>query len=183
MDTRHVTFGKPKLGGAIFSAPLGTALPTDAVGALDKAFKELGYASEDGLSNSNSPDADTIKAWGGQDVLTVSKGKPDEFTFTLIEALNVDTLKEVYGRSNVTGDLTTGITIKSNAKPSEPHSLVVDFVLNQVVKRVVIPNAVVKEIGDVEYKDDEAVGYETTISALPDGQGNTHYEYIKAVKE
>ena len=36
----------------------------------------------------------------------------------------------------------------------------------------------VKEIGTITYKDDEAIGYETTIAALPDSSENTHYEYV-----
>ena len=53
------------------------------------------------------------------------------------------------------------------------------MLLSNAVKRVVIPNGVVTEVGDVVYKDDEPLGYETTIQALPDSNGNTHYEYIK----
>ena len=34
------------------------------------------------------------------------------------------------------------------------------------------------DLGDITYKDDEAIGYETTISALSDSAGNSHYEYI-----
>ena len=40
-DTKNVTTGKPKKGGAIFRAPLGTTLPVDAKSALDPAFKRL----------------------------------------------------------------------------------------------------------------------------------------------
>ena len=30
MDAKNVTAAKPKVGGAVWRAPLGTALPTDA---------------------------------------------------------------------------------------------------------------------------------------------------------
>ena len=91
----NVTTGKPKKGGAIFRAPLGSTLPTDATTALDKAFVCLGYCGEDGLTNSNTPESDSIKAWGGETVLTYQSAKEDSFTFVLIEALNPDVLKAV----------------------------------------------------------------------------------------
>lgn len=180
MDERNVTFGKPKVGGAIFSAPIGTTLPTDATTALDAAFKSLGYVSEDGVTNSNTPEMENIKAWGGNTVLTTQTAKEDTFTYKLIEATNPDVLKEVYGPDNVTGTIDTGITIKANAKELPPHALVVDMVLKGgILKRVVIPSATVTEIGEIVYSDSEAVGYETTVTGVPDAGGNTHYEYIK----
>lgn len=178
-NSAHVTVGKPKVGGAIFWAPLGTELPTDATTALNTAFANLGYISEDGVVNSNSPESDDIKAWGGSTVLTTQTGKTDTFQFTLIEALSLAPLQLVYGAANVTGELSTGITIKANDTQQDSGCLVIDMIMRGgVLKRIVLPSAAVSEVGDISYTDSDAVGYQTTLTASPDTNGNTHYEYI-----
>lgn len=176
----NVSVGKPNVAGAVFRAPLGTTLPTDSETTLDNAFVQLGFVSEDGVTNTNSPEADTIKEWGGKIVLTVQTEKADTFQLTLIESLNADVLKAVYGSANVTGALATGISVAANADEAEEASWVIDMILrNGVAKRIVIPDAQISEIGDIVYKSDEAIGYEITINAMPDSAGNNHYEYIK----
>ncbi len=181
MISSNVTAAKPKVGGAIYIAPVGTTLPTDATTALGEAFKELGYASEDGLTNAHSPESDAIKAWGGDTVLTLMTSRDDTFSLTLIEATNLEVLKLVYGDTNVSGTLETGIAISANAKDLEAHAFVVDMVLKDgAAKRIVIPQATVTEIGEISYKDSDAVGYDTTLRCEADSNGNTHYEYIKA---
>lgn len=175
----HVTAGKPKVGGAIYRAPLGSTLPTDATSALDAAFVNIGYISEDGLVNSNTPTSENIKAWGGDIVLTTLTEKPDTFKFTLLEAMSDEALKAVYGDANVTGDLTTGLTVHANSTQQPDCAWVIDMVFkNNTIKRIVIPDAGVSSVGDITYADGSAVGYETTISAMPDGNGDTHFEYI-----
>lgn len=177
-NTQKVTHGKPKVGGAVSVAPTGTELPKDATSELESEFKALGYISEDGLVNENTPESESIKAWGGDIVLVTQTEKIDTFTFELIEATNIDVLKFIYGADNVTGDLETGIEVKANAKELDPVSIVVDMVLQNALKRIVIPTSKITELGEIEYKDDEAVGYEATSQALPDEDENTHYEYI-----
>lgn len=175
----NVTAGTPKVGGAISVAPANTAAPTDAKTGLASTYASLGYVDENGVTNSNTPNVTAIKAWGGDTVYQANEGKTDTFQFTLIEILSVDVLKLVYGDKNVTGTLADGITVKANNELQAEHVLVVDMVLRGgVLKRVVIPKGVVTSVGDVVYRDSQVVGYQTTITAYPDSEGNTHYEYI-----
>lgn len=177
-NSGNVTAGKPATTGAIFCAPVGTTLPTDAKTALNSAFKCLGYASEDGLTNDNGPESDNVKAWGGDTVLALQTSKEDTFGFKLIEAMNVDVLKVIYGSDNVEGTLETGITVKANADAAEEYAWVFEMILKGgILHRIVVPKASVTELGTINYVDSDAVGYEVTITAVPDAAGNTHYEY------
>lgn len=178
-DTTMVTAGKPKIGGAIYVAPFGTALPTNPSDVLDAAFKSLGYVSEDGVENENAPDTETVKAWGGDTVLVIQKSKDDTFKFTLIQAMDTEVLKFVYGDDNVSGDLDTGITVKANSTEMPTRSIVIDMIMkNNVLKRVVIPSAKVTDLDAITYTDEDPVGYGTTVTCAADEDGNTHYEYI-----
>ena len=177
----NVTAGKPAIAGAIHVAPKGTTLPTNTTTALDAAFEALGYVSDAGLTNSTELETTDVKAWGGDNVLNIQTSKADKFTFTLLEVLNESVLAFVNGSTNVTGDLSTGLTVKVNNKDIEEVSIVIDMLLrNNTAKRIVIPDCKITEIGDVVYSDSEAVGYETTVTCIPDASGNTHYEYLKA---
>jgi hypothetical protein len=179
-NANNVTAGKPRVAGSVYRGATSASLPTDATSTIASAFKALGYISEDGVKNNNSPETENIKAWGGDVVLNTLTGKEDTFTFKLIEAMNTDALAAVYGSDNVSGTLSNGITVKANASSSEAAAYVIDMVLkNNVLKRIVIPNATVSEVAEIAYTDNEAVGYEVTITAVPDASGYTHYEYIK----
>lgn len=185
-----VTAGKPKKGGSAFRAPLyvydnekkvevPVKIPTSATEKLDAVYESLGYFSEDGLSNSNSPTTEKLKAWGGDTVLNYQTEKPDTFKFTMIEALNVAVLKSIYGDENVSGTLETGIHVKANSAEQRDYVWVFDMILRgNVAKRIVVPCASVTAVEEIVYADNKAVGYTTTISATPDAGGDTHHEYM-----
>lgn len=183
-NTANVTTGKPKVAGAVYVAPSGTAAPTDATTALASAYKELGYASEDGLKNNHSSNVEKYRAWGGDVVMILNNEHEDQFSLTLIEAVRDDVLKLIHGDSNVSGALSTGMSVEVNSDDAVEHVWVFEIVYrNNTIKRIVIPKGVISEVGEISYTDSDAVGYPITIDALPDSSGNTHYEYIKGPAE
>lgn len=177
----NVSTGKPKVAGAVYRAPRGTTLPTDASTALASAFLDMGYISEDGVVNANSPTAEKIKDWGGRVVLVVSSERPDTFKIKFIEATNSNVLETVYGADNVTVDAANRkITVAANADALSEYAYVIDMALRDGgMKRIVIPDGMLSNVADIVYKSNEAIGYETTLDALPDGSGNNHYEYFQ----
>ncbi len=175
----NVTAGKPMVGGAVHWAPTGTAIPTDASAALAEAFVDMGYISEDGVTNSDERESEEIKDWGGNTVLTLQTGKTDTFGMTFIEALNVDVLKRIYGSDNVSGTLATGITVRANADELETGVWVIDMIMTEgAKKRIVIPAGKITETEEITYASGEAVGYGVTITAFPGSDGDSHKEYI-----
>lgn len=180
-DADNVSFGKPKSTGAVFIAPAGTTLPTDATSALSAAFKGLGYVSEDGLVNSVETDTENVKAWGGDLVLVGQTSFTETFTVSLIET-NEDALTAYYGDDNVTvtGDK---ITITQNSQELPQVVVVFELVLTGGrVKRIVVPKArIADRSGEITYVDGSPIAYPALFQAFPDSNGNTHTEYIALV--
>lgn len=177
--TSNVTTGKRGIDGGIYAAPLGSTIPTDATTSLAAAFKNLGYISEDGVTNSISRTSEDIKEWGGDVVETVGTEQTDTFKAKFIEALNTELLKVIFGSSNVTATTTTAISVK-NVDPTAMIFVIDIAQKGGKLKRIVIPNGKVTEIGDIVYKANEPVAYDLTIKAALDTSGYTHYEYVSA---
>lgn len=180
-NASNVSAAKPNIAGAIYYAPVNTELPTTADGAIT-GFTCLGYISEDGITNSNTRESDSFKAWGGDTVLTSQTSYSDTFNFKLLEVLNKDVLKTVFGADNVTGtDLASGLTVKANSKELSTFSWVIDMIMrDDTLNRIVIPNGKISEVGDITYSSSDLTAYDVTVTAFPDTNANTHYEYKKA---
>ena len=180
-NAQNVTVGKPAVAGAVFNAPAGTALPTSTAASLNSAFVDLGYVSEDGVTNSFSLSTDQIKAWGGEVVAVPQSEKVETVKLKLIEAMNTDVLKVFFGASNVSGSLSEGVAVNvDNAELGETAWVIDTILRGGTAQRLVIPRGKISEMGDVVYKDNELIGYEVTLTCLPDSSGKSQYIYIKA---
>ena len=176
----NVTAGKPKTSGAVFSAPIGTTIPTDAVTALDSAYKDLGFVSSDGVTRGISKSTTTIKEWGNGTVLITEDEKTVTVKLKLIEYLNPNVQGFVHGEDNVTGTVATGMHVAINDAEAKEHTIVIDQIMKGgVPQRMVINRGVITEIGDTTYIGNNAVAYDLTITAMtPNGGGNKIDEYI-----
>lgn len=178
-NASNVSAGKPKITGAIFAAPKGTPLPTDATSELNEAFKGLGYVSDAGVVNGTAMATTKIKAWGGETVLVIQTSRDDTYKFTLIEVKNKNVLEFVYGKDNVSGDLASGLRVDANSKETPEVALIIDKVLSDnVAMRTVIPSAKISAVEDIVYSDTAVIGFGTTVDCIPDADGNTHTDYM-----
>lgn len=177
----EVSVGKPSAAGGIYAGDPNDTIPTDATTALPASFSNLGYVSDEGLVNSVEASTEDVTAWGGDTVMTVRTTRSETFSWTFIQT-NADVLSEVYGPDNVTEDAGGDLTVLHNNKELPRRVYVFEILMTgNRVKRIVVPNAQITEVGDVTYVDGEAIGYEVTLSAYPDEDGNTAYEYIAEI--
>lgn len=176
-----MTTGPGKVNGYVFAAPVGTPLPTTTNESLNAAFKDLGFVSEDGFKIGNSFNGGVeVKEWRGNTVYNHPGSKSETASLKYIEALNIEVLKVIYGPDNVT--VTNGeVHIASDADGAKPMSYVVDIEQRGGrLRRVVLPDATITSLGDIVFKNNEAVGYDVTLGLSLGANGTTHDEYISA---
>lgn len=181
-NAANVTAGKPKIGGAIYVAPLSADLPESVFDELT-GFTCLGYVSDAGVANDNSPTSQSIKAWGGDTVLNLQTDRPDTFKLTLLETMEIEVKKIVYGDSNVSESEEGEIIVKATAEELEGHAFVIDMALKDGARqRIVIPEGRISALDTITYADNSAVGYGITINDIPDENGVYHYEYLASAE-
>lgn len=181
-DTSNVFIATPDYpDGTFHTAPLGTALPTDATTALAGAYVDLGFVGEDGYSYNITRDSTDIKAFGGDTVANAQSDYMEELTVTLLESSNADVLRTVFGDDSVTvaGDT---VTVARSKKALPRKVYVVDTVgQDGGFRRLSLPVAQVTGVGEVVYVHTDVIKYQLTIKAYPDTAGNCSYEHIELV--
>lgn len=150
--------------GEVSVAPSGSTLPTTAAGALDAAFKGLGYVSEDGVTETRDRSTDTIKAWQNSDtVRTVVTDATLTFQFALLETKK-EVVEAFYG-ATVTSGASDGNFVIVPANTGNKKAWVIDVIDGTELYRIIIPSGEVTEVGDRVYSNGEPIGYDMTITA------------------
>lgn len=163
--------------GSINYGPVGTTLPTDATTAINAAFDEVGYANEDGITQSINEDRTEIKAWQNADVVRKIRTSHDvTYAFTMLET-NLTTLEIYYGDGSVSGTLDNGV-VEVRGDLSTRGPWVLHVIDGDELIRIVLPDGEVTERGDTQYVNANAIQYPVTITAYPDNTGVKAYLYL-----
>lgn len=176
--TDQVLVGVPSAGGGVFMSdtPLAkTAYPKDATTAVPTGLKQVGFVTEDGVTETVSRNIEKIKAWGGQVVRTVQQDYETSYKFGFLQFKNLDVLKATYGAQNVTETTAGKIQVKKNARVLERRSFVFEMLDGDNKVRVFVPNGQITDVGDVKYDHKAAIVLDVTVEAFPDEDGNNAY--------
>lgn len=183
-NTANVSAGKGVKGGYIFSAPVGTVLPTkpvSSVSELDDAFECLGFISSDGYVESLSEDTDDLGDMNGETMDTTHSNRVQSAQVTFAE-IKAATLKRQYGEGNVTDEKGV-ITVKHNG---DSHPTFVYVLLLQLKEgrlwTKVVPRGQSSELDSLTIASSELCQRALTIKYLVDDAGSTCYDYYESTE-
>ena len=168
----NITIGLPKAGGAVYVAPAGTELPTNADDSLSEAFVNLGYISEDGFTDSKAEENNEVIAWGPETVMISSSSYTKTATFNLLETIRPSVLQFVYGKENVKINEDGSIAAAETGETLPHVVLVVETIQNNGsenprFRREVLGDCqFVDRSGDQTYNNSDAVTYPVTVRAF-----------------
>lgn len=164
-----------KTGGYIFRAPLGTALPSDASTALNPAFKNQGYASNDGLTRAISKAYEIVRDWNGDEISRWKTETSVTADFTLVESANAEVAKSIFGEDNVSITTVGGVTrLTITYKGDDVPASAWAFLLQDGDKkrRIGVANGqIVTEDFTQEFRAGQPISYPVTLTMFKDSGG------------
>lgn len=158
---------KGKADGYAFFVPEGTAVPTDFESALADGAMNLGFVSEDGITDSPEFETEDHKDGNGDVVESTQSGYAKKVTMTPIEH-KADTLRVIYGEGNVT-DAGGKLTAHNKGIYGMSGALVLDLVMRgtRAVRRV-YPCVQLTEVGESTAVTGDLFATEVTFTVYQD---------------
>jgi hypothetical protein len=169
--------------GSVSTAPFGTTLPTNIDTALNAAFFEHGYVSEDGVTFRDDKEIEGIPAWQSfYDIRKVVAAKTSGCEYVLRQ-FNPENVQLAFGGGEY--DVSAGVATYTPPAPGEidERSLVVEWQDGDYTFRLVFPKGIVT--GEVEsvlnrtQATDLPIAFEATPEGAPvEGEPDTFPFYI-----
>jgi hypothetical protein len=152
--------------GAVYAGPTASTAPTSAVSAVPAGYNDLGYISEDGVTEAYDEDVQDIQAWqGGAIVRTLISSSKASLSFTMIES-KASTL-ELYHKGSTMEAVSGGFKIDVKLPNVVRKKFILDVLDGSTHLRIYVPDGEVTERGEITYINDETISYNVTITCYP----------------
>lgn len=183
MNKNEVTVGAAAATGAIFVAPNGTALPTDATTQLTADFTLLGFTSDAGVQISESSSNQSIRAWEARaEVYNVRTEYTESVSFMPIQC-NADVAKLIWGDDAVIVNADGSFTAKHHGREIDPVAIVIETTPRENIIKRYCGTFQLTERGEATMDGTQVDGRQLTFNALADEDGYTMYEHTAFIAE
>lgn len=169
----NIYTAEPLATGVCFVAPLGSPAPTSAVSTLDVSYVDLGYTGTEGFNEKNDRRTDLKRSFGGKVVKVIQSEYNASLEFTLMESLNANVLKAVFGTSNVTVTAATTlhgtqVKVMKNSKKLPHQSWVIDTWDDELNAhyRNYVADGKITTVGDIKVVHTDVIEYKITVEAF-----------------
>lgn len=152
--------------GAVYAGPTSATAPTSATSSVPAAYNDMGYISEDGVTEAYDEDVQDIQAWqGGAIVRTLISSSKASLSFTMIES-KASTL-ELYHKGSTMEAVTDGYKIDVKLPNVVRKKFILDVLDGSTHLRIYVPDGEVTERGEITYVNDETISYNVTLTCYP----------------
>jgi len=158
------------LTGHLYSAPIGTAMPTTVTAAVPTPWVELGYTTEDGVSMSVDTTKEDFRVWqSSSPCRSVVTEQTLTTTFTLVQR-NPETLRVAFGGGTTT--VATGVaTYTPPAVGLADLAFVYEVIDGAIIDRYLLYRGNPSLTGEINFQKAEMTGYEIEITHLNSTDG------------
>lgn len=163
--------------GHFYTAPVGTALPTDLRNPAG-AWTEMGHTSVADILSAASEGGDTttLRSLQNATLRTTTAARTESFVMHLLQ-FDSESLKLYYG-SNATVDGNNNVTVPSNPVPTEVAWLVV-FYDGQTTAGIYAPKASIIRSDDLSVSDTEnLVQLSVKVTPLQNGANDYAFRWL-----
>lgn len=174
----NIYTAEPLATGVCFVAPLGTVGPTSATDTLDPAFVDLGYTGTEGFNEKNDRRTDLKRSFGGKVVKVIQSEYSASLEFTLMESINANVLKAVFGASNVTitpatTQHGTQVKVLKNSRKLPHQSWVIDTWDDELSAhyRNYVADGQITTVGEIKVVHTDVIEYKVTLEAFETSAG------------
>lgn len=185
----NVYAAEPMATGGVWVFPLGTEPPaerddTDGWKAeLPTEGVDVGHIGEDGVVETKDRTIDKKRNWGGDVVKVLQTEYTATYKFTMLESLNANVLKMVYGDDNVDVDTDpdggVSIVVRKNKKKLKRRTWCIDTIDTELGAnyRDWIFQGQITTTDDVTLVHSDTIAYGVELEAFPDPQGDNAVQW------